>query len=309
MEAAVPDAPVIPTPGSLAARFLVPPLTILDAKQGYWQDRKRSWLSLGIRSDAGRPARLLGGLADAAAKYGGPPSGTSIFDPVLCELAYRWFCPKGGSVLDPFAGGSVRGVVASRLGLSYTGVDLSRSQVEENRAQAARICAGFPAPRWIVGDSLQLGRLAPRLFDFVFSCPPYADLEVYSKDPRDLSTMPYSEFLRVYREIIRLAVERLAPDRFIGWVVGDVRDENGILRGFVQDTVSAFRDAGALYYNDAVLATSISTASVRAARNFRFRKLTRSHQVFLVFVKGSAARAADAVGAVDPASFDGAVGW
>jgi hypothetical protein len=27
---------------------------------------------------------------------------------VLCELAYRWFCPPGGLVLNPFAGGSVR---------------------------------------------------------------------------------------------------------------------------------------------------------------------------------------------------------
>ncbi|MGB3315839.1 MAG: DNA methyltransferase, partial [Albidovulum sp.] len=42
-------------------------------------------------------------------------SGTSIFDPVLCEIAYRWFCPQGGTVLDPFAGGSVRGIVASQL--------------------------------------------------------------------------------------------------------------------------------------------------------------------------------------------------
>jgi hypothetical protein len=30
-------------------------------------------------------------------------SGTSIFDPVLCELAYRWFCPPKGLVLDPLA--------------------------------------------------------------------------------------------------------------------------------------------------------------------------------------------------------------
>lgn len=36
-------------------------------------------------------------------------TGTSIFDPVICEIAYRWFCPPGGTVLDPFAGGSVRG--------------------------------------------------------------------------------------------------------------------------------------------------------------------------------------------------------
>ena len=31
-------------------------------------------------------------------------TGTSIFDPVLCELAYRWFCPPGGLVLDPSRG-------------------------------------------------------------------------------------------------------------------------------------------------------------------------------------------------------------
>ena len=30
----------------------------------------------------------------------GVASGTSIFDPVLCELAYRWFSPVGGLVLD-----------------------------------------------------------------------------------------------------------------------------------------------------------------------------------------------------------------
>ena len=42
--------------------------------------------------------------------------GTSIFDPVLCEIAYRWFCPPAGRVLDPFAGGSVRGIVAALLG-------------------------------------------------------------------------------------------------------------------------------------------------------------------------------------------------
>ena len=41
--------------------------------------------------------------------------GTSIFDPVLCELVYRWFCPSKGKILDPFAGGSVRGIVAAHL--------------------------------------------------------------------------------------------------------------------------------------------------------------------------------------------------
>jgi hypothetical protein len=67
-------------------------------------------------------------------------TGTSIFDPVLCELAYRWFCPPGGLVLDPYAGGSVRGIVAAKCGRRYIGIDLSERQVSANRAQAEAIC-------------------------------------------------------------------------------------------------------------------------------------------------------------------------
>jgi len=40
--------------GPLAQRFLLPPFSILDARQGAWQERKREWLALGIRSEVGR---------------------------------------------------------------------------------------------------------------------------------------------------------------------------------------------------------------------------------------------------------------
>ena len=42
------------------------------------------------------------GAGPTCAKQSEEMNGTSIFDPVLCELAYRWFCPPGGVVLDPF---------------------------------------------------------------------------------------------------------------------------------------------------------------------------------------------------------------
>lgn len=41
---------------TLAERFGVPPFTILDARKGWWQDRKRAWIGLGIRSELGRGA-------------------------------------------------------------------------------------------------------------------------------------------------------------------------------------------------------------------------------------------------------------
>ena len=39
-------------------------------------------------------------------------------------------------------------------------------------------------------------------FDFVFSCPPYADLEVYSDLKGDISNMDYENFMKAYKEII-----------------------------------------------------------------------------------------------------------
>jgi hypothetical protein len=41
---------------TLAERFGVPPFSVLDARQGYWQTRKRAWLALGIESEIGRGA-------------------------------------------------------------------------------------------------------------------------------------------------------------------------------------------------------------------------------------------------------------
>jgi len=230
-----------------------------------------------------------------------PESGTSIFDPVLCELAYRWFSPPGGTVLDPFAGGSVRGIVASKLGRQYVGVDLRPEQVEANREQAARIC-GDPQPAWQAGDSRNLAALCEGMAaDLVFSCPPYADLEHYSDDPRDLSTLGYAEFLAAYREIIAAALALLAPDRFACFVVGEVRGgKDGAYLGLVPDTVRAFEDAGARFYNELILVTAVGSLPIRVGKQFSSgRKIGKTHQNVLVFVKGDARAAADACGTVD----------
>jgi len=233
-------------------------------------------------------------------------SGTSIFDPVLCELAYRWFSPPGGLVLDPFAGGSVRGIVATKLGRRYVGVDLRPEQIAANVEQGLAICGPDEQPTWIEGDSRDLPTLAPDLeADFVFSCPPYADLEVYSDDPRDLSTLDYADFRPAYFDIIAKACAMLRKDRFACFVVGDVRDKRGAYYDFVGDTVQAFRDAGLSYYNEAILVTSVGSLPIRAGRQFAAgRKLGKTHQNVLIFLKGDSKRAVAALGEVEFGDID-----
>lgn len=221
-------------------------------------------------------------------------TGTSIFDPVLCELAYRWFCPPSGVILDPFAGGSVRGIVASYLGRTYHGVELREAQVMANLAQ--RAIAPFPTPHWYVGDSKDIGEICGHVAaDFIFSCPPYADLEVYSDDPRDLSTMDYAAFVAAYSAIIAASCKLLKPDRFACFVVGELRDKKGNYRNFVGDTVAAFRAAELHYYNEAILVTAVGSLPIRTGKQFTAgRKLGKTHQNILVFVKGDGKKAAQA---------------
>jgi 1-aminocyclopropane-1-carboxylate deaminase/D-cysteine desulfhydrase-like pyridoxal-dependent ACC family enzyme len=98
-----------------------------------------------IKSELGREGERLtlvrgdrdfDALDETSRKILAAGSGTSIFDPVLCELAYRWFSAPGHTVLDPFAGGSVRGLVAAMLGRRYIGNDLRAEQIDANREQA-----------------------------------------------------------------------------------------------------------------------------------------------------------------------------
>lgn len=248
---------------------------------------------------AARPGSIWhGGSSESNAKV--TSSGTSIFDPVLCELAYRWFCPPAGHILDPFAGGSVRGIVAAYLGRNYTGVDLRPEQVAANEAQATRITPDF-LPRWIVGDSRKLKKIVSGDYDLVFSCPPYFDLEVYSEDDSDLSNAgDYDKFLKDYRVIIAQALGLLKPDRFACFVVGDIRDKKGFYRNFVSDTTAAFQDAGAQLYNEAVLVTAVGSLPIRVGRQFEAgRKLGKTHQNVLVFCKGDPRKATEACGTVD----------
>lgn len=299
--------------GSLSAKFGIPPFSVLNAREGWWQDRKRAWLAIGIKSELGRDEELLGKAAPNSA-YGKQSTGvdkngkltykesvgnTSTFDPVLCELAYRWFSPAGGTVLDPFAGGSVRGIVASHCGRQYIGMDLRTEQIEANRAQAD--VARDPQPVWHCGDSLTIDKVCADVeADMIFSCPPYADLEVYSDNPADLSTMKYEDFRAVYFEIIARACSRLKEDRFACFVVGDVRDKKGNYYNFVGDTVEAFKAAGLHFYNEAILVTCVGSLPIRAGKQFSSgRKLGKTHQNVLVFVKGDGKKAAEACGECD----------
>lgn len=239
--------------------------------------------------------------------------GTSIFDPVLCELVYSWFCPAGGRVLDPCAGGSVRGVVAAMLGRNYVGIDLRPEQVAANEKQWERIKPKASGTcRWITGDGRDVVDLAggepgvdfgdSATYDLILTCPPYFDLERYSYDPNDLSNAPsYNDFLKLWRDMVERSCSLLANNRFAVVVVGDIRDKEGFYRNFPAHTISIFQKHGGMkLYNQAVLVTAVGSLPVRVPSQFPSgRKLGKTHQDILVFYKGDPRKIRDAMGVIE----------
>lgn len=268
----------------LRDKFIEPPFSVLDTKSGNWQKRKKLWINKGLRSEVGRDSKVINmgttNVEKNSAEY------VSVFDPALCEVLYHWFCESGGKILDPFAGGSVRGIVANYLGYKYTGIDIREEQIESNREQAIKILPIENQPQWYVGDSNELLDNKWNIeFDLVMSCPPYADLEVYSDLDGDISNKPYSIFLDLYESIIQKSCKHLKKGGYACFVVGEVRDKNGFYLGFVPDTIKAFEKCGMRFYNEAILLNAIASASMRANGNMKSQKLVKVHQNILVFKK------------------------
>jgi len=271
---------------SLKEEFIIPPFSVWDTRQGYWQTRKRRWLELYGDSREGRGDSLLGeGLKKLAQRNGGNLTGTSEFDPVVAEICFRWFNPDKGKILDPFAGGIVRGAVASVLNCDYHGIDLSKKQLATNKkiAQKLKLSANY-----YLGNSLNLDKLVNGKFDLIFSCPPYYDLEKYDDGEGDISmAKTYADFIKDYQKIIAKAVAKLKENRFAIFTVANIRDDEGYYRDLVSDTIRAFELAGARFYNDIILVNAVATASMRARRPFSAnRKVAKVHQNILVFYKG-----------------------
>jgi hypothetical protein len=97
--------------------------------------------------------------------------------------------------------------------------------------------------------------------------------------------------------VIGKACGLLRDNRFAAFVVGDYRDPKGNYRNFPGETIAAFLAAGLLLYNEAILVTAVGSLPIRIGKQFTSsRKLGKTHQNVLVFVKGDGKVAAKACG-------------
>lgn len=271
----------------LRDRFLEPPFSVLRGNSGDWLARKRQWKERGLASEQGRDV----GLMDSEFATMAAMPDESIFDPALCEVLIDWYSAPADVVFDPFAGGSVRGIVASTKGRHYIGYDCRAEQVAANEEQRHLARADYP-PRWVVCDSATAD-LPP--FDMMLSCPPYGNLETYSQQRDDISRLSLPAFIPAYAAIIKRAFAAAKHGAFAVFVVANYRDLKGMgsrsdnLIPFVSNTITAFKAGGWHFFDEIINLQPIGSAPQRAGAQFKqSNKVVRVHQNCLVFVKGRA---------------------
>jgi len=267
---------------TLTDKFVVPPFSILDTRQGYWQERKKIWKKKIGDNGQARDVEVLG---SSLQKYNNEKyEDASILDPVLCEITCKWFLPHCGNTFDVFAGDTVFGYVSAFLGNNFTGIELRQEQCDFNQKAVNGLNANY-----ICDDGRNvLQYIDEDSQDLLFSCPPYFDLEVYSNLKNDASNQKsYEEFYTILDIAFSNAIHCLKKDRFAVIVCGDVRDKKtGFYYNFPEDIKKTFQKNGMSLYNEMILVDVIGTARLRVNKYMESRKIAKVHQNVLVFYKG-----------------------
>jgi len=275
----------------LQDKFIVPPFSVLNAREGYWQDRKSYWNIL--ISDNGESRDNIESKVNAIVKnwenkpYKGGvirENSISILDSVLAEIINKWFGLPGGKTFDCFAGDTVFGYVSSYVGNTFTGIELRKSQSDLNNQRVKGMNANY-----ICDDGRNvLNHLEINSQDLLFSCPPYFDLEIYSDLPNDASNQKeYKDFIHILDVAFSNSIKCLKDNRFAVIVCGDIRNEKGNYYRFPDDIKDIFYKNGLILYNELILVQSVGNGALRANRYMNSRKVVKMHEQVLVFFKGN----------------------
>lgn len=264
----------------LSERFIVPPFSVLNSRQGYWMQRKKAWKA--IIQDHGESREGTLAKDNIMETVNG---GVSILDPVMAELVSYWYGVPGGYAFDTFAGDTVFGYVAATYKMNFKGIELRQEQADINnrRVKAAKLSAEY------VCDDGQnvMKHFNTESQDLYFSCPPYFDLEVYSELDNDASNQDsYNEFFKILENSFKGAYHALKNNRFAVIVVGDIRDKKDAYRLFVDDIRRLWTGFGAILYNEMIYVEPVGTLPQRVGRFMKNRKVGKCHQNILVFYKG-----------------------
>ncbi len=208
----------------------------------------------------------------------------SIFNPAIAAYLLNCYAPECGTCFDPFAGGGTRAIMAASYGLDYEGYEI---RDEECLAVFDRCENAGVSDRVLIhcGDARNCKFTESESCDFLMTCPPYWNLEMYDGGANDLSMIPsYQEFLTEMEKVISETKRVLKRGAMSCWVVGLHRNTDGSLVCLNHDITRIHTSLGFKHKEEIVL-NLVNNGAVQRVGNFEKgnKYLIRNHEYALVF--------------------------
>lgn len=208
----------------------------------------------------------------------------SEFNPTVAENILNFWSEKGDIIFDPFAG-RTRALISALKDRKYIGFEVSKDVYNKTCKAIYPLC-GETIPRLYNKDSFNLDTVSLPEVDFIFSCPPYWNLETYESCKGQLSDINnYPSFLKRYKEILKKSVRLLKKDKYCALVVGDFR-KRGIFYNFHIDTINIMKELGLKLHDLVIIQSATFDIASRRFGGIKKHKMTaKVHEYLLVFKK------------------------
>lgn len=172
----------------------------------------------------------------------------SIFARNICRTAVLLYSKPGDMVVDPFIGHNSRMEVCVMEGRHYTGYDVSKRFMIDNRKIAARLKEETQNTIKInlFEHTSEMMKFTPDEFgDFTVTSPPYWDIEEYGDEPEQLGkwSKTYDEFMNKMQSVANENFRTLKSGAFAAWYINDFR-RDGVFYSYHIDTKAILEKAG-----------------------------------------------------------------
>ena len=215
----------------------------------------------------------------------------SIYNPTQAEFILKYYTEEGWDILDPFAGRGTRSLMTLRLGRNYYGIDSCGQTVEQN---ISKIEQNKFKNEWEVhlGDGTKANEVYPnQIFDAIFTCPPYYNIEKYSGGEGDLSHMKDDQFdqsielmFQNLKGMVKKSNYKEKKFHPLIFTVGTVRRGDGGLLDMDKSFQDAASNAGFILHDKLITVNNAPGAGFTFRRNWEYKFLCKTHETTLVFV-------------------------
>jgi len=176
--------------------------------------------------------------------------------------------------------------VAYKKGRNYIGWDCSKEFMKFNRKVREHLLKDNPENltiKLVEGDSRKIDE-PDNSVDFIFSSPPYWNLEWYGDEPEQLGRLSYEDFMVGMTEVYAHCFRILKPGKFCIMNVNDFR-KGGKYYSYHVDTVNALKSVGFEQFDHIILHYPNAMRKSFPNQIWKEKLMPKGHEHLLVFLK------------------------